>query len=118
MAELILPGDEKNKQEILRVQANPVTRVFCDESGIVCLERLNSPPIQLNAISPKRSRQEALRRTIALLDEIPDENAIERDFPISVTGQGLSRNQLKEQVYTACLRSREIEQKRDRKSVV
>ena len=115
MAELILPGDEANKAEILRVQSAPVTKVYCDEYGIVCYERYQTSPILLNAVSPKRSRQEALRRCLALLDEVPDEHGMERDFPISVTGLGLSRNQLRQQTYDACLKSREIEIKRNEK---
>ena len=112
MAELILPGGDQSRTEILKVQAHPVTRVYCNEIGIVCYERKGAEPILLNTIEPKRSRQEALRRCVAILDEVPDENSYLRNIPIAVTGEGLTRNQLKRQTFDAVLKSREIEQRR------
>ena len=96
----------------LKVAAHPITRVACDAEGIVFYERYDAEPIRLNAVSPKRSRQEALRRCVALLDALPGEQAMERDFPISASGRGLSYNQLKQQTFEVCKRSQDIEGER------
>lgn len=93
------------------VQAHPVTRVYCDEEGIVCYERSGAEPIRLNQVAPKRSRQSAKERLFAIMD-MSDEYSVERDFPISTTGYGLTCNQLKMQTVEACLKSRDIEAER------
>lgn len=104
----VTPGDVHP----LTAAAHPVTRVYCNESGIVCYERMGAEPLLLNSISPKRSRVEALRRCVGLLDSIPDENSIERNMTISLTGVGLTYNQLKMQTFQACGQSKQIEAKR------
>lgn len=110
MVEILQPaeGDESP----LLVSKHPVTRVYCDAEGIVCYERDGASPIRLNQVSPRRSRVEALRRCVALLESIPDEYSPERDFPISTTGIGISYNQLKMQTYQSCMKSREVETQR------
>lgn len=104
---IIIPGEDNT----LQAAGYPVTRVYCDGRALVCYERDGAAPIRLNEVSPSRSRKAALERCIALLDMVPDERAVERDFPISSTGHGLTRNQLKAQTMEACMRSREIEKK-------
>lgn len=107
MVEILKPSEGDDSP--LTAAAHPVTRVYCDDEGIVCYERANADPIRLNQVSPKRSRKTAGERLLGLLDMIPDEHAIERDFPISRTGMGLTYNQLKMQTVEAVLKSREIE---------
>lgn len=109
MPEILTPVDgDKNP---FLAPAHPVTRVYCDGEGIVCYERSGVEPIRLNEVSPRRSRDTAKERLFALLDMV-EENSIERDFPISRTGHGLTYNQLKMQTVQACLQSKDIEAKR------
>ena len=95
----------------LEAKAYPVTRVYCSDDGIVCLEREGTTPIRLNELSPKRSRIAALKRCQALLELIPEHDPA-RGFPISDTGKGLTYSQYREQTYVACLQSNEIEARR------
>lgn len=88
----------------LTATAHPVTGVYCDAEGIVCYERYNATPIRLNQLSPRRSRDVAKERLFGLLDMV-DEKDVERDFPISRTGDGLTYNQLKMQTVAACQKS-------------
>lgn len=95
----------------IEVAAHPVIKVFCDQEGIVCYARHQEAPIRLDQVSPKRSRVAALERCAGLLKNYP-EGTPERDMPISITGLGLTYEQLKIETYEACLRSREIEAER------
>lgn len=96
----------------LSVAGHVVTRVFCNDEGLVCYERDGLPPQRLNEVSPARSRKAALERCKALLDMIP-EGDVTRLLPISATGTGLTYDQLKEQTYYACKKSREVEAQRE-----
>jgi hypothetical protein len=110
---LVLP-EHNSAVEAIRVAAHPVTRVYCDADGIVCYERYGANPILLNGLSPKESRVAALQRCNAMLEEQPDDG-LSRDLPISATGVGITRNQLKLQTAQACKRSKVIEQERKAK---
>ena len=103
----------------LTISAHPVTRVYCDEQALVCYERDGAAPIQLNTVSPQRSRQEAVRRCRAMVDGVSkgtplaqvDLSSFEFLMPISTTGVGLNYRQLMEQTYLAVQRSKELEVK-------
>jgi len=110
MGMIVMPEHDK-AAEAIRVAAHPVTRVYCDVDGIVCYERYGAEPILLNGLSPKASRVAALQRCNAMLEEQPDDG-LSRDLPISATGLGLTRNQLKMQTWDACKRSKIVEQER------
>lgn len=104
----------------LAASAHPVTRVFCDDLGLICYERDGASPIHLNTVSPDRSRREARRRCRALIDQTShgapiasvDLSAIEFLIPISVTGKGLNCRQLAEQTFMAIERSKIVEAER------
>ena len=101
----------------LVVAAHPVIRVYCDDQGIVCYERAGADPIQLNTVSPERSRREAIRRCRAMIDGVSkgapiaqvDLSSFEFLAPISATGLGLSYRQLAEQTFQALERSKQVE---------
>ena len=98
---------------LLEVMAHPVTKVYCDELGIIRLERLDTNPIILGMGSPKRSRKVALQRCDAVLEQFKgQENHPQRNFTISDLGRGLTFNQLRQQTVDACLESRKIEAER------
>lgn len=102
----------KGDMNPFEASAHPVMRVYCDEEAIVCYERYEASPIRLNAVSPARSRNEALKRCIGLIAAVP-EHSQERMWPISKTGRGLSYEQLKSQTAAACRLSKELEKKRE-----
>lgn len=103
-----------DQRSLLEVQAHPVTRVYCDELGIVCFERHQAEPLKMAVGDPKRSRVAALRRVEALLDTFRgNETDFRRMMPISDTGVGLTYDALREQVVQACQQSREIQARRD-----
>lgn len=102
-----------DQRSLLEIQAHPVTRVYCDELGIVCFERHQAEPLKLSIGDPKRSRISALRRVEALLDGFRgNETDFRRLLPVSETGVGLNYEQLREQVVRACYKSREVEARR------
>jgi hypothetical protein len=110
MGMIVLPEHDKDLAG-LQAAAHPVTRVYCDVDGIVCYERYGAEPILLDGLSPKESRKAALQRCVALMDDQPDDG-LSRDMPISATGVGLTRNELKRQTVQACNRSKIVEAQR------
>jgi hypothetical protein len=99
-----------------RLEANlhPVTKVYCDENGLVCYERRDAEPITLGPGTPGSSRRDALRRARAL--EREKDHAARRDgddllwrLPNSQTGYGLSSLELLAQTVAAVKRSRQVE---------
>jgi len=100
----------------LEVAAHPVTRVYCDELGIIRFERQDADPIVLAPGDPKRSRVAALRRVEAILEPFHgDENDPMRKFPISDTGVGISYDGIREETIRACEKSKRIEKERKQK---
>lgn len=116
MSRIIDPNEPEQQYSPLEVSSHVVTRVYCDNDGLVCYERDGAEDIKLNAVSPKRSRVEALRRADSLLDGMLHDTdgsasdiALNMALPISITGNGLTYGQLKTQTMDAVLKSRKVE---------
>lgn len=104
-----------------RLDANlhPVTRVYCDENGIIIYERHNAESLPISPGSPRRSRIEALRRADATIEGVKfamkSMKAIDGHIlyksPISASGIGLTYDEYYVQTYHAALKSREEEKR-------
>jgi len=106
------------RQSLLTIIGHPVTKVRCDEHGIIILERYQADPLPVNPTSPKVSRDVALLRADGVMDEArksinPD---VVRKMPISESGIGLTYQELFEQTYYAAKESKEIEKAQKQKA--
>jgi len=117
MAGKILTGG----QEIFgEWSAHVVTRVFCQQDGVICYERDGAPAILL-ASSPRASREEAQARCIALLGMAGEPGRMPNDFEMNITisssGHGLTYKQLFDQTRAMLAQSIENEHRSKDKTV-
>ena len=108
---------DDNAEPTAYAEGCPVTKVYCDEVGIVCYEREGAASIPLGS-TPGASRLAALRRCDALLEyckhnsNTPSEYTTKRTTRISPYGKGVTYAELADQTLAACKTSKVTRHKR------
>jgi hypothetical protein len=106
-------------QSFLKIQAHPVTEVYCTALGHIALKRYDAEPLTLNPTSCSESRKAILRRVQSLLESLihEDRSRPEYKMPISDSGLGLTLKELEKQTIEACTKSKQIEQQRQQAAI-
>lgn len=108
--------DLKNDQialELFESVTHPVIRVDCDLNAMLYFERHDALRLWLNASTPSESRRTFLQHVRAAIEELSDatKDSTYWNRPLSSSGRGLSRNQIRAQTLAAVMKSRHIEAK-------
>ena len=111
-----LKGDEL-ALAMFSADAHPVTDVDCDENGMLFFERDGASRLWLSASTPHESRRVFLRHVIAACEEFDESPHDPKDMvywrkPMSSTGRGLSRWELRVRTAVAVKKSNLMEQRR------